>query len=219
MTTEDYRKLYPQAKIVLNHVASDDLNFRVFEALGCGACLITPFVRHGLEDLFQNGKKLFIFDQTDINSLVKLVQTLLATPALRQKAAISGHGATLAGHYGYHRAQAFASRIEELITFGNALTMVNDRLKNAHTICSTWLRRLYLHHAETTESLPHRALYYNTAQKYVSKGRRIFAVGMNSSSLPTAKKQYLAHHHPQNAPTPVCHPERFAVYAPYTSMR
>ena len=164
VTTGNYRELYPQAKIVLNHAASEDLNFRVFEALGCGACLVTPFVRHGLEELFQHGKDLFIFDQTDITGLAKLVQTLLADPDLRRKTATSGHDAILAGHYERHRAEAFASRIEGLITSGSAATLVNDRIKNAPTICATWLRRLYLHHAETTDTLPQRTLYYNAAR-------------------------------------------------------
>ena len=164
VTTGAYRELYPQGKIVLNHAISDDLNFRVFEALGCGACLVTPFVRHGLEDLFQHGKELFIFDKNDINGLAKLIHTLLSNPARREKVAAAGHAAVLAGHYAQHRAEAFAARIENLIHSGDAAGLVIDRIRNAKHIHSSWLRLLYLHHADTTEDLPRRTLYLKAAQ-------------------------------------------------------
>ena len=160
----DYRTLYPQAKIVLNHAASNDLNFRVFEALGCGACLVTPFVRHGLEDIFQNGEDLFIFDQNDVDGLAKLLKALLAAPVRREKVAAQGHATVHAGHYAHHRATAFAERIENLIHSGAAATMIQTRIQNARQIHSSWLRLLYLHHAETTEKQSLRALYLKAAR-------------------------------------------------------
>ncbi|MEG2171942.1 MAG: glycosyltransferase, partial [Desulfovibrionaceae bacterium] len=42
VTHGDYRNLFPQGRILLNHCAAGDLNFRVFEAMGCGGCLLTP---------------------------------------------------------------------------------------------------------------------------------------------------------------------------------
>lgn len=159
-----YRELFPQAKIVLNHAAANDLNFRVFEALGCGACLVTPFVRHGLEDLFQNGRDLFIFDQNDVETLAKLCRVLLSSPARREKAAASGHATVLAGHYMRHRAEAFAARIEGLFASGGVGDIVAARKANAGQIVSAWLRLIYLHHAETAQNAGLGAAYLKAAK-------------------------------------------------------
>lgn len=48
-------QIYSRAKIVLNLPAADDLNFRTFEALSCGALLLTKRVKNGQEMLFQEG--------------------------------------------------------------------------------------------------------------------------------------------------------------------
>ena len=160
-----YRELYPQAKIVLNHAAADDLNFRVFEALGCGACLVTPLVRHGLEDIFQNGKDLFTFDQNNVEGLAKLLHALLTAPARREKVAGQGHATVLAGHYAHHRAEAFAARIEACIASGKAAEIVDARRQNAKQIHDSWLRLIYLHHAETSVDPALGAAYLKAAKK------------------------------------------------------
>jgi hypothetical protein len=47
--------VYSRAKIVLNLPHADDLNFRTFEALSCGALLLTKRIKNGQELLFQEG--------------------------------------------------------------------------------------------------------------------------------------------------------------------
>ena len=160
-----YRELFHQAKIVINHTADGDLNFRVFEALGCGACLVTPLVRHGLEDLFENGVDLFTFDQNDIDGLAKLLRVLLSAPSRRKKAAEHGHQTVLAGHYMHHRAEALAGKVEDLILSGNAGEMIKDRLQDAKKTHATCLKLIYLHHAETASS-PSLAAAYLKAAKF-----------------------------------------------------
>lgn len=164
VTRGTYRELYPQAKIVLNHTAANDLNFRVFEALGCGACLVTPVVRHGFEDFFTNGRELFTYNQQDVKSAAALLKALLTAPARRAKAAAAGHAAVLAGHYMRHRAEAFASRIEHLRETGKAGETVAARLRESAAIRASWLRLLYLHHAETAND-PVREARYLAASK------------------------------------------------------
>lgn len=48
--------IYSRAKIVLNLPLKDDLNFRTFEAMSCGAMLLTRRVNNGQELLFEEGK-------------------------------------------------------------------------------------------------------------------------------------------------------------------
>ena len=48
-------EVYSRAKIVINLPLKDDLNFRVFEAMSCGALLLTRRVANGQELLFEEG--------------------------------------------------------------------------------------------------------------------------------------------------------------------
>lgn len=148
-TSPNRAGMFAQAKIALNHAIAGDLNFRVFEALGCGACLVTPMVRHGFDTLLANGLDLFTYDQNDIPGLAKLLNALLTAPERRAKVARHGHATVAAGHYMRNRAEAFAARAMELLVSGKAGQMVSQRLADAKTIHAAWLKRLYLHHAET----------------------------------------------------------------------
>jgi glycosyltransferase involved in cell wall biosynthesis len=163
-TSGAYRDLYPQAKVVLNHTAANDLNFRVFEALGCGACLVTPLVRHGFDDIFRNGRDLFTFDQNDIDGLARLLHTLLAAPARRAEVAARGHEIVKAGHYMRHRAEAFAAKVEKCFASGAARAAVDERLCRAGHIRERWLRLMYLHHAETVGWPTLETAYLRAAQ-------------------------------------------------------
>lgn len=157
--------LFPQAKIVLNHAIRGDLNFRVFEALGSGACLVTPFVRHGFAELFTHGEDLFAYDQNDVPALARLCETLLEANARRNAAAASGHAKVAAGHYLRHRAETFAAKAESLLFSGRGKALVAARLANAPFVHARWLKRLYLHHAETAANEALAAAYLAAATR------------------------------------------------------
>ena len=53
--TGNYRPLFPRARLVINICEKGDLNFRVFESMGCGTALLTPCIRNGQEELFRPG--------------------------------------------------------------------------------------------------------------------------------------------------------------------
>ena len=159
-----YRELYPQATIVLNHAIANDLNFRVFEALGCGACLVTPLVRHGLEDLFQNGHDLFTYTQDDLPGLATLLHTLLKHPGRLKTVAAQGHATVADGHYMHHRAETFACKVQTLMDSGKARSLVAERLKEARRIHAGSLRLIYLLHAETSEDESLKAAYLKAAR-------------------------------------------------------
>lgn len=163
-TSPDRAEMYAQAKLALNHAVAGDLNFRVFETLGCGACLVTPVVRHGFDLFFENGVDLFTYDQNDLPGLAKLLDALLAAPERRKKVARHGHETVAASHYMRHRAEAFAMRAMELLATGKAGQMVSCRLTQAKAIHDTWLKLIYLHHAETAAGESLGAAYLKAAR-------------------------------------------------------
>jgi glycosyltransferase involved in cell wall biosynthesis/ADP-heptose:LPS heptosyltransferase/radical SAM superfamily enzyme YgiQ (UPF0313 family)/predicted O-methyltransferase YrrM/2-polyprenyl-3-methyl-5-hydroxy-6-metoxy-1,4-benzoquinol methylase len=60
---EEKAKLTSRMKIMINISLRNDVNFRVFETLACGALLITDKIYdNGLEDLFKDGEHLITFD-------------------------------------------------------------------------------------------------------------------------------------------------------------
>ncbi len=60
---EEKAKLASRMKIMVNVSLNNDINFRIFETLACGALLITDKINgNGLEDLFRDGEHLITFD-------------------------------------------------------------------------------------------------------------------------------------------------------------
>lgn len=59
--TGNYRTLFPRARLVINICEKGDLNFRVFESMGCGAALLTPRIRNGQEILFLPGEHMQLY--------------------------------------------------------------------------------------------------------------------------------------------------------------
>lgn len=161
----NYRELFPRARLVLNYAERGDLNFRVFQALACGACLLTPAIGHGQEELFPSGQALFTFDPEDMDGLLGLVSELLADPA--RCAAVAARGRELAedGHHAGRRAQAF----DRFVRGQDAEALVQRRMEQAALIHAAYLKLLYLHFAETSDAPQRRAAYLRAAQRPASR--------------------------------------------------
>jgi len=155
-----YFDLYPRAKAVLNESWRGDLNYRVFETLGCGSCLVTPRVGHGLADLFADGRDLFMYDQGDLDGLVDLLHGLLADPEARRAAAASGLAKVDAAHRMRHRARAF----EDFLGSFDWRALTANRLQNATAIFNAHLRWLYLHWAEAVSDEKMKSRYLEAAR-------------------------------------------------------
>ena len=163
LTSGYFGDLYPRADMVLNEAARADLNFRVFEALGCGACLITPHVGHGLDDLFTDGTDLFLYPPGDAAAVAALAFRLLETPELRRSVAQNGLARVDAAHRSSHRAQSFSSRLLRLVE-EDGKAMVAGRRADARSIHAAYLKLMYLLHADTTEIPAMRQAYLAAAQ-------------------------------------------------------
>lgn len=159
VTRGNYKNLYPRAKIVLNICEHGDLNFRVFEALGCGACLVTPHVEHGFSSLFQDGVQLATYPpicpeagqsvEAAVNGAESVIRRLLATPEKREALATEGLNAVNAGHRAIHRARGLAGLLRTLPP-----DAVRGRVADAENIRKRWLRFFYLLQAQAMPVQP-----------------------------------------------------------------
>jgi hypothetical protein len=139
--------LYARAELVLNESSRGELNFRVFEALGMGACLLTPEIGAALGEFFTPGKELFTYPPYAVDPLIGLAERLLADSAARKRAGAAGLAAVDAAHRASHRAGALAGVMGELFSSGRAAELIAARLRAAPLIRRNFLRPLYLHHA------------------------------------------------------------------------
>jgi glycosyltransferase involved in cell wall biosynthesis len=154
----DYRRLFPKGRVALNHCEAGDLNFRVFEALGCGACLLTPRIGHGLLDLFQDGVHLVTYAPDDVRDAARHIQALLADPLRRSLLRAAGLAVIDAGHRARHRAEEL-SRLLRVYPRRS----IQERRQLAACIREQWLRIIYLHMAEAETAPRMREAYLRAA--------------------------------------------------------
>lgn len=81
-------EVYSRSKIVLNLPVARDLNFRFFEALSCGALLLTERERNGQEELFQEGVHYVAYGNEQ--ELLEKVEFYLEHDAERERIAKAG---------------------------------------------------------------------------------------------------------------------------------
>ena len=143
----NYRNLYPQAKIVLNQSEHGDLNFRVFEAMGCGRCLITPRVGHDLVHMFVDGEHTVMYEPDNAEDVAAKVEFLLDDMELTEYIAEQGRLAIDAGHRASHRAQSLTDMLCD-IWMNDPQMLIQERLAQAAAIREQYLRMPYLLLAE-----------------------------------------------------------------------
>jgi hypothetical protein len=162
VTSGNYRELFPTGRLVLNVAEGGDLNFRVFEALACGACLVTPAVGHGQDELFTPGEHLFTYPSMDAPAVAALARELLADEPRRRRVAQAGETLVRDRHRPEHRAQSLLDFIRDHEPFE---PLIASRLQNAPALFETVLRPLYLHWAEALRPDP-------AARIFLEMGRR-----------------------------------------------
>lgn len=190
VTRGAYRELYPRARVLLNHCEHGDLNFRVFEAMGCGGCLVTPRVGHGLTELFTEGEHLLCYapDTSDapvagrmaaaaaehaaaraVDEAERHIRFLLAHPDRVERMGRAALAAVDAGHRAVHRARALVRRLQELLP--HAADITARRRARAAAIREGCLRLLYLHWAEEAGNAALREAYLAAARGCFGMGR------------------------------------------------
>lgn len=157
VTRGAYRRLYPQAQVVLNQCEHGDLNFRVFEALGCGSCLLTPRIGHGLAELFAEGEEIACYTPHDADDAAARLRELLASPERMEALRRAGLAAVDARHRAIHRARAFSERVRAF-SEEERRSLVAHRRQRADAVRQRALRLPCLLWAEDMRASPDPAV-------------------------------------------------------------
>ena len=157
VTRGAYRRLYPQARVVLNQCEHGDLNFRVFEALGCGSCLLTPRIGHGLTELFVEGEEIACYAPHDADDAAARLRALLAAPERMEALRRAGLAAVDARHRAVHRARAFTEHLRAFLE-EERRSLVARRRQRAAAIRQQALRLPCLLWAEDLSASPDPAV-------------------------------------------------------------
>jgi hypothetical protein len=110
----EYWKIFPHAEIVINQTVKGDLNFRVFEAMMCGAMLLTESSGNGLEDIFTVGEHLVTYQKGNVDEAAARINEYLADLPRCRAIAARGRAEIVAKHLPVHRAATVMERLETL---------------------------------------------------------------------------------------------------------
>ncbi len=107
VTSGAWQGIFPESEIVINQTVKGDLNFRVFEAMICGAALLTEDSGNGLRDLFEPDKELVLYEKNNAEAAAAKIDWLLNNPKQMRRIAEAGRAAVMTSHLSQHRAQRF----------------------------------------------------------------------------------------------------------------
>ena len=109
-----FRDLYGRSKIILNDCISDDLNWRVFEALASGAMLLTPRVSPETLELFPEGEALVTYEAHNAADAAAKIEFYLRNSSERLRIARNGYSKVQELHTARHRAEALLRVVEQV---------------------------------------------------------------------------------------------------------
>ncbi|MEQ1794398.1 MAG: glycosyltransferase, partial [Nitrospira sp.] len=106
-----YLETFNRSMMVLNQSVANDVNFRTFQAMACGAMLLTERVGNGFNDLFQDRTHCALYDKGNVEQIIETVEYYRAHPAEREAVARRGYETVMAAHTSLHRAQALLETV------------------------------------------------------------------------------------------------------------
>jgi len=113
-TSGSYVPVFQRSRIVLNQSVAGELNFRIFEAMACGAAVLTEETGNGLHDLFIPGENILTYRRGDPADAARVAQVALDDPNLAALAA-AGRRTVLAHHTITQRAKTILDTAKSLI--------------------------------------------------------------------------------------------------------
>lgn len=136
-----FTSYYPDSQIVVNQTVRGDLNFRVFEALGAGALLLTEASKNGLEELFTPGQDLVTYTRGNPQEAASLINHFLQNPEQAQEIATRGELKVQRYHQSHHRAESILKYIQNTST-EEKHRQITERRNNPYRLHSELLQVL-----------------------------------------------------------------------------
>ncbi|MGH7257955.1 MAG: CgeB family protein, partial [Nitrospiraceae bacterium] len=121
--TGEYVETFNHSMMVLNQSVAGDVNFRTFEAMACGALLVTERVGNGFDELLQDKTHCVLYEKGCSDQIAEIADHYLHHEVERQAIAARGHDAVLAAHTSRHRAQT----ILDLVATHDFQAMIGKR--------------------------------------------------------------------------------------------
>jgi hypothetical protein len=137
-------RVYSQSKIVVNITINGDINLRLFEGTACGALLLTDSRANGIEQLFDLGHEVMVYDSDQ--ELLDQINYYLAHDAERQQIAEAGQQRCLRDHTFTRRAEQLLGHLNGPIDRCAPMRMASAKERRA-------LRRKIYTHMYTLDSI------------------------------------------------------------------
>ncbi|WP_421903095.1 glycosyltransferase family protein [Maridesulfovibrio sp.] len=97
-------ELYRNTRIAPNEALFGEVNFRLFEAASCGCAVVTPEVGGGLEELFEIGKEIEVYN--DVLELKEIIDRFEKDPSRSGSFGMAAYARVLKDHLPESRAAA-----------------------------------------------------------------------------------------------------------------
>lgn len=133
-----YLEPFCRSKIVVNHTVKGDLNFRVFEAMMCGALVVTPAIQNGQPALFEDGKDLITYASEDADDAANKIRYYLEHEEERRRIAENGRNKVLAHHSTKARARDLEKLLLELQVRPKPKRFIGAAVTNISGAETTW---------------------------------------------------------------------------------
>ena len=163
-----YREPFNRSLMVLNQSAANDVNFRTFQAMACGALLIGERIGNGFNDLFQDRTHCALYDRGNVEQVIEIVEHYCGHPAERDAVARQGYEAVMASHTSLHRAQAILQVVATAPLQGQIRVRRSRQLQIQSSLVLVYesAERTHLQAAERTPEGPRKQYLLTIAGQY-----------------------------------------------------
>jgi hypothetical protein len=104
-------EVYSSSRVVVNPPVGGDVNMRFFEAMACGAALVSPPLKNGIEELASEGRHYVTTPFSDLSRIVEVVAELCESGRYQDLGA-AARELVRERHTYHHRIRVVAERLE-----------------------------------------------------------------------------------------------------------
>ncbi|MDR1947069.1 MAG: glycosyltransferase [Desulfovibrio sp.] len=116
LSSGPYPEVYGRSRIVLNQTAFSEINARCFEAMACGAALLTERGDPAMRELFEEGENILpVYVRNDWRGAAAEAARATADPEKLARVARAGQELVLGSHLDRHRAATITAAMESCL--------------------------------------------------------------------------------------------------------